>query len=472
LGYKEDEYVGHHISEFYSETEVIQDILCRLEQNETLKDFSADLLSSNGEIKHVTISSNVYRKDGKFVHTRCFTHDVTEKVKAEKAQKKLEMMLIQSQKLEAIGTLAGGIAHDFNNLLVPILAITEHVQQQLSSSSVEYKSLGIVVRSAQRAKELVSHILTSCRQNELRKETVVLGDIVKESITFLRTTIPANISIVQDINFGCPPILGDASQIHQIIVNLCVNAAHAMPNGGILKINLDNCKKTKFANTSESVNDNSLVCLSVQDNGCGMNENTKSRIFAPFYTTKDAQSGTGLGLSMVLGIVEQHGGTIEVESLVGKGSIFRVYFNTVEDSQVTVLINENKNEIVEGKGRILFVDDQPMVIETGTLLLESIGYEVTNCSDPLKAVELLHHNSQAFDIIITDYNMPHLNGVALIEKLRVISPGLPAVLCTGDLDSLNLLSQSAINEVIMKPYGFAEISQTIKRMLQKNLESE
>jgi signal transduction histidine kinase/CheY-like chemotaxis protein len=466
LGYKEDEYVGHHISEFHSDAEVIQDILCRLEQNETLKDFSANLLSRNGEIKHVTISSNVYRKDGKFVHTRCFTHDVTEKVKAEKAQQKLEMMLIQSQKLEAIGTLAGGIAHDFNNLLVPILAMTEHVQQQLSSSSVEYKSLGIVVRSAQRAKELVSHILTSCRQNELRKETVVLGDIVKESITFLRTTIPANISIVQDINFGCPPILGDASQIHQIMVSLCVNAAHAMPNGGILKINLDNCKKSKFASTSESENDNSLVCLSVQDNGCGMNENTKSRIFDPFYTTKDAQSGTGLGLSMVLGIVEQHGGTIEVESIVGTGSIFRVYFDTIKDNYATVLINKNENKVVEGKGRILLVDDQPMVIQVGTLLLESIGYEVTKCLDPLKAVELLHHNPQAFDIIITDYKMPNLNGVAVIEKLRIISPGLPAILCTGDLDSLNLLSQSAINEVIMKPYGLAELSQAIKRMLK------
>ncbi|MDC0602426.1 ATP-binding protein [Aliiglaciecola sp.] len=253
--------------------------------------------------------------------------EITQKVKAEKEQQKLQSQLLQSQRLEAIGTLAGGIAHDFNNLLVPILAMTENVQQVLPPSSDESKKLDVVIRSAQRAKELVSQILTSSKQSEFKREPIFLDEVTLEALTFLRSTIPQRISIKKNINPGHPAILGDSTQIHQIIVNLCINAVHAMPEEGQLTISVDT-----VLNKHKNIH-SEFVCLTIQDNGCGMDENTQNRIFEPFFSTKDTQQGTGLGLPIVMGIVEQHGGRIEVESAVGRGSVFRIYFEADTDNK-------------------------------------------------------------------------------------------------------------------------------------------
>lgn len=270
MGYTSEEYLGHHISEFHAEPDVINDILQRLSSNETLKNYPAKLISRNGETKYVSINSNVYRENGEIVHTRCFTQDVTEKVLAERERQKLEEKLLQAQKLESLGTLAGGVAHDFNNLLTPILGITQHVQKQLDNTSKEHESLEIVLRSALKAKELVNQILMACQKKELNLGVVYLDEIIRDVTTFLKATMPANIELIYEPDATTVTIKGDGTQIYQVIVNLCINSYQSMPSGGSIVIKLKTPQEHDVIDLKGESKKGTFVCLTVTDTGCGM----------------------------------------------------------------------------------------------------------------------------------------------------------------------------------------------------------
>ncbi len=393
--------------------------------------------------------------------------DITDRKRVEEERMKLEGQLRQSQKMEAIGTLAGGIAHDFNNLLTPILGYAELVIMKLNGSGNEIKYLRNIEESARRAKDLVEKILIISRSSLAQTESVQLKNLVEEVLTVLRASVPPSIDIHQETDFDLPPISADPSQIYQVILNLCTNAIQAMQEGGELWIRLN---RIKHDHPQGQVVEE-FLCLSIQDNGCGMDAATLERIYEPFFTTneKGEQRGTGLGLSIISSVVKQHSGHMEVESDLGAGTIFRVYFPILKMEEA-LTPKESESPIVPGNEHILFVDDEEMVNEMGTTLLRELGYKVTNFSDSREALRVFESNPQDFQLVITDYSMPHLTGPQLMEKIKIICSDIPTLLITGysNLATPDNLQEWNCDGIITKPYDFKKLSQTVSRVLEKS----
>ena len=411
----------------------------------------------------VSVSGAIYKdKNGNPIGSVINLRDISH-------QKKLEAQLQQAQKMEAMGTLAGGIAHDFNNILSSVIGYTELALDNEKRGSFQYKNLQEVLLAGNRAKDLVKQILTFSRQVDQKQKPIQVKPIVKEALKMLRASIPSTVEIEQNVQSDAL-IMGDPTQVHQILMNLCTNAAHAMEdNGGLLTVCLlDADLDSDFISNHPDLKPGPYINLTVTDTGHGMSSDVMEKIFDPFFTTKEKGKGTGMGLSVVHGIVLSHGGDIYVYSEPGKGSIFEVCLPVIESR----IKPEERAErpIPTGTERILFIDDEPVIINLGKQILESLGYDVVARNSSIEALELFKENKDRFDLVITDMTMPHMTGEKLAEKLMQIRPDIPVILCTGFsfmIDEQKALDMG-IRAFISKPMLKQEIAEAIRKVLDEN----
>jgi PAS domain S-box-containing protein len=381
-------------------------------------------------------------------------------------QKFLERSLRQSQKMEAIGTLAGGIAHDFNNILFSIIGYSELSFDELEENSPVRKNLREILEASKRATDLVRQILTFSRQTENELSLVQIDLIVKETLTLLRASLPTTIEIRKNIKTDAMA-LSDPTQIHQILMNLCVNASHAMrEKGGILAVDLESVEiDTDLSGKYPDLKAGPYINMSVCDTGHGIAPETLNRIFDPFFTTKTREHGTGLGLSVIHGIVKNIGGAIYAFSKVDKGSIFKVFIPAIE-RRITPE-QRTKAPIPKGTEHILFIDDEPVLANMGKQLLESLGYQVEMITKSSDALELFRKKPDRFDLVITDMTMPNITGEKLAIELMNIRPDIPVILSSGfnyNIDEKKAMALG-IRAFISKPVLKQEIAETIRNVL-------
>ena len=407
----------------------------------------------------VSISGAIYRdQKGSPIGSVINLRDISK-------QKKMEAELQQAQKMESIGTLAGGIAHDFNNILSAILGYASLVLAELpTESSMRYK-LEAIRSSGERARDLVTQILAFSRKDDQVKAPVAVDQILRDALKLLRPAIPTTIDIKTQITAQCP-IVGDPSRIHQIIMNLCTNAYQAMlETGGTLSISLSQLKMEGRAASLAQIPPGSYGKLSIADTGSGIPAEILDRIFDPYFTTKDKGKGTGLGLAAVHGIVKSHGGTILVESRVGKGTQFDVYLPLTLDR--IDMSGEAELRLVGGNERILLVDDEQDILEVEKEMLKKLGYAITAKRDVREALELFADRPEEFDMAITDMTMPNMTGDKFAIALRRMRPDIPIILSTGysELVSKEKAEALGINGFLMKPVGIRDLANMIRNVL-------
>ena len=392
--------------------------------------------------------------------------NITQRTQKQDEEARLESQLLQSQKMEAIGTLAGGIAHDFNNILAGIIGFTEMVQDDMPPDSREYHRLELVLKGAQRGRDLVRQILTFSRQTQHEQKPVALSGIVEDALKLLRPLLPATTEIRSKDLAGDDTILADSVQIHQVLMNLCTNGAQAMGKKGVLEISVTNDYfKEGDPMPSPDMKPEDYVTLTVRDTGSGMKPEILERIFDPFFTTKTPGEGTGLGLAVVHGIVKSHRGFIKVESEPGKGSAFHIHLPKIGIREGLTIPQELPAR--GGKECILFVDDEDIIVELNNERLTQLGYEVVATTSSLEALQIFKNEPRKFDLVITDYTMPDMTGLDLAKKLLKVRKDIPIILCTGynkDI-SPDKAKKAGIKEFLLKPQRTRELDLTIRRVL-------
>ena len=398
--------------------------------------------------------------------------DISKLKEAELEKDKLKSQLQQAMKMEAIGTLAGGIAHDFNNILGAIIGYAELGKLTTPQNPENAEYIDQVMKAAMRAKDLVRQILTFSRLSEQEKRPLRVDLVVKETAKLLRASLPRTIEIRQDLE-SSKLVLADPTQIHQVVMNLCTNAGQAMgEKGGILELSLKEVRiGTEFADKHPDMLPGTYLQLTVSDTGPGMPREVLERIFNPFYSTKGAGEGTGLGLSVAHGIVTSCGGAIYAYSEVGAGSSFKVYLPVTE--QDSTMDEEISAVLPRGDERILLVDDEEALIDTGRLILESLGYRVSTAGGGLEALQRFQADPHGFDLVITDQTMPKMPGDELAGELLAIRPGLPIVICTGFSTKITKEKARAagIRALVMKPLLSKDLAETVRKVLDGHVES-
>ena len=391
--------------------------------------------------------------------------EIRQKFERERAE--LEKQLFQLQKMETIGTLAGGIAHDFNNILTPILGYTDMAREELPEESNLRFDIEQINNAALRGKDLVQQILTFSREVDFETKPIQLQPIVAEALNLLKASLPSSVEIKQSLDPGTGTVLADPTHIHQIVMNLCTNANHAMmKTGGILEVKLDAVRiDQKTAEKIPNLKKGEYIRLTISDTGYGMDIKTQERIFEPFFTRKEVGSGSGLGLSVVHGIINNYGGAIAVDSAPGKGTTFTIYLPKygVDPSGS----NKSDKKPIKGNEHILFVDDEPEIIYMGKKMLETLGYKVTIKSDSISAFEEFKKSPKKFSLLITDQNMPGIPGTELASMMKEIRRGLKVIIITGYADNLSeeTLTKCGVSEVILKPMILDDFSKIIRRVL-------
>ena len=410
---------------------------------------SAPILDEKGEIQYL-------------IHT---AKDITE-------QKKLEEELFQAHKMEAMGTLAGGIAHDFNNILTAIMGYSEMAKLDLPADSRAIKDINEVLKSGERAAELVKQILAFSRKSGHHQEPLSPHLIIKEALKMLRASLPATIKMQVDIDNECGKIIADPTNIHQIIVNLCTNSLHAMEDEkGILSISLHRKEiSAEEINREDEVSAGPFIVLEISDTGHGMDQATIEHIFDPYFTTKEVGKGTGLGLSLIYGIVQACHGFIRVESEPGKGTTFHVYLPALQQETITTRdVTETNGPLPSGTERILVVDDEEKLTELLERMLKSLGYSVISFTSSLEALEEFKALPEKYDLIVTDMTMPEMNGAALVKEIMNIRPGASIILCTGysNLIDEERAQSMGINGYLEKPIIKKELAELIREVLDR-----
>ncbi|MEN8258104.1 MAG: PAS domain-containing protein [Thermodesulfobacteriota bacterium] len=388
------------------------------------------------------------------------------------AQKKLEEELFQAHKMEAIGTLAGGVAHDFNNLLTAIMGHSELAKLNIPEECEAEKNLDEVLKASKRAAALVQQILSFSRKSGKQLQAVSPHLMVKEAVKMLRSSLPATITIQENIDGECGQVLADSTNLYQVVVNLCTNALHAMKDEkGLLTIRLSRQEIGAEEVVGEAgVNPGTFIVLSVNDTGCGIDEASRERIFDPYFTTKEAGKGTGLGLSVVHGIIKEYNGFIKVESEVGTGTSFHVYMPALEEELASPEETEHEESLSPGTERILVVDDESMIAFMHQEALASLGYSVSATTDSVEALAAIRANPDQFDLIITDQTMPGLTGAELAQEILAIAPVMPIILCTGYSSVLSEEEALAvgIKKYVQKPVALNELVQVVRSVLDEN----
>lgn len=392
-----------------------------------------------------------------------FLRDIT-------AEKQYEARVMQTQKMEAIGTLSGGIAHDFNNILGAIVLNAEMALDDVKSNSDVAYSIQQILKSSQRAKKLVDQILTFSREAITEKKPIQFGIIIKETLKMLRSVIPTTIDITQYIPTDIGMVMADPAQLQQMVVNLINNAVDAMKeSGGNLEITLDQVYVEEIPPGFDA-EPGDYIQLKIKDTGKGILPKNLKRIFDPFFTTRKSENRTGLGLSVVHGIVSVNNGFISVENVKGKGTVFTVCFPRVEEMEKPM--EKKKKGQAAASGKILFVDDEPALIDAGNRMLQRLGHEVVTAESGMAALELFQADPETFDLVITDTTMPNMTGIELSKEILAIRPDIPIIVCTGfsELISSEKALEIGIQDYIMKPFVRQEISDAIQKALGKKIQ--
>ena len=474
LGYTQEEFQRHY-SEYQTDSFINQDV----ERHTDLSikgvkqpPYEIEVYHKKGQVHRLEVTEEpVLDKHGQVIAVEGIAHDISKRILAEKELVKAQERLQQSQKMEAIGTLAGGIAHDFNNILTAIVGYTEITQLDLPEGSKSWQNLQQVRNATSRATELVKQILTFSRQAEKEKKPVLLQTLTKEALKLLRSSIPTTIEIKESIDSNCDAILANPTQMHQILMNLCTNAYYAMrKKGGVLAVSLAEINVSPDNHIANlDLKPGKHLRLEVSDTGTGITKDKLERIFEPYFTTKSKDEGTGLGLSVVHGIVTSHGGHIIVYSEIDQGTTFHVYLPAIVKQQVMdgPLLAE---EVKGGTERILLVDDDEVIGCIAKEILERLGYQVTMLTSGVEAAEIFGEAPQEIDLVVTDMTMPNMTGAELSQKLLKIRPDIPIILCTGFSELIDKEKATAlgIQEYLMKPVGRNDLAKTVRKVLDKN----
>ncbi|MEX1139741.1 MAG: PAS domain S-box protein [Bacteroidota bacterium] len=464
-GYTEQEIVGQNISMVRSTDAPPPDARDIFESS--LKGgWSGELINRAKDGRDFPVSlrtSAIHDENGEVVALVGVATDITD-------QKMLQSQLLQSQWAESIGTLAGGIAHDFNNILGIILGYTFLIEKHKSDAQHVTESLAAVNQAVQRGASLVSQILTFARKAEVSFEPVSLADLAQELVSMLQQTLPKTILFKTVIPKDIPFLLADRAQMHQVLLNLCLNARDAMPNGGSITITLEKQPGDQVKQQFPSADQESYVCMSVADSGEGMNESTRKRIFDPFFTTKPKGKGTGLGLSVVFGVVQSHQGFINVESSVGHGATFRLYFPLPNVNVTGVDTRSSSLFETGGNETILLVEDEAFLLETMLYVLESKGYQVLAAHDGAEGVETYKKESHRINLVFTDMGLPAMTGLEVFKRLKEINPHVKVIFASGffDPDAKSQLLEGGAKNFLQKPFSGDQVLRMVRKALDEN----
>lgn len=462
-GLSRKELLSTEFSDYFTEPSTARLYYRKVLATGSGRDYCLEIKHSDGRIMPVLCNASVYKDSQERVAgVFAVARDLTE-------VRNIEHQLRQSQKMEAIGILAGGIAHDFNNILSPIMGYTEMALSDLPAGNEIRKDLSQVLVAAERARDLVANILTFSRQAEGERNPIELVSVVREVLKLLQAALPTTIKIKQNITSDTHVINANTTQIHQILMNLCTNAKHAMRKGGVLEVSLANVNlNEEFCAGLDSLTPGSYVRLTVSDTGCGMDGKILEHIFDPFFTTKDPDEGTGMGLSVVHSIVKDHGGCIKVQSELDTGTTFNIYLPVME-STVEVL-PEKQEPILGGTESILFVDDEEVLVSMAGETLKRLGYRITTRTSSIEALELFRTKPNEFDLVITDLTMPEMTGDDLASEFLSIKPDIPIILCTGFSHDVTPEKARAlgVRELVMKPVVGTQLGQTVRRVLDES----
>jgi len=451
----------------YEENQRLQEVICRAAMGEPICD-EARFTDIDGRIHFLSRSiSPVTDESGRVVYITFQGHDITSRVQAENEKHSLELLLQQAQKMEALGALAGGIAHDFNNVLSVIIGNADLAEKNCTAASPLRMFIQRIREAGDKAKDLVRQILSFSRQAEIEKVVVQPSKIILESVTLLRSSIPTTIDIEHDIDSDCGAVLADPTQYHQIIMNLCTNAFHAMEScGGKLTIRLrEQWLEGDGLFDELEGRPGSYAHLSVADSGSGIDQKTMAKIFDPYFTTKEKGKGTGMGLAIVHGIVKGHGGAVRVESRADAGAVFHVYLPLAENSIAKQ--EEVFETLVYGSEHILLIDDEEMLLEMEKNMLELMGYRVTAMNCSRRALEYFCDHAGEVDLVVTDQTMPGMTGMDLARRILSLKADMPVILCTGYSPNISKRSvrEIGIRNLAYKPLALEELSKIIRRTI-------
>jgi PAS domain S-box-containing protein len=464
LGYSSSELIGTNYRRFTEDkfAEKVYDLFMKVYETGKAEEISGWLLVTRDSVtRNVDASVTPVRdSNGRIVGFRGICRDVTQVVA-------LKKQLFQAQKMEAIGNLAGGIAHDFNNILNVALGFAELAQDDLEPGHPALDHIREVRAAGERGAHLVNQILTLSRETEKELLPISATHIVKEVLRFLRASMPTTVDIRRRLDAKHDTILADPTQLHQILMNLCTNAGHAMrQTGGILEVQSDDILVDETAPAPlHHMERGRFLTISVRDTGHGIPPELQERIFEPYFTTKRPGEGTGLGLAVVHGIVKNYGGHIAVQSEPDAGTTVEVFLPVVEDDFTTD--KQLSEELPRGNESILYVDDEPPAVRMGKLTLERLGYTVVTATDSLKALELFRSEPERFDAVITDMTMPGLTGSLLADLLLATRSDIPIILCTGytDLISEEKAKAKGIKAFLTKPVSRETLAKTLREVL-------
>ncbi|MDY6951330.1 MAG: PAS domain S-box protein [Thermodesulfobacteriota bacterium] len=461
-----DDHVEWYLPEY---REMIRKKMEDLIETRVPAQFEAVLRTKRGNLKWCQAFGEAVERGGKVVKLRGTFQDMTER-------RRLENQLRQAQKMESIGTLAGGIAHDFNNILAAVMGYTEMALGDAPRGSTLKANLEEVFRGGKRAADLVRQILAFSRLSDQERKPLQVAPLVKEALKLLRSSLPASIELRSHMETDLHHVLADPTQIHQITMNLCTNAAHAMrKDGGILDVHLTQVEiDAGSIGHYRDITPGTYLKLTVSDTGHGMSPQTLERAFEPYFTTKEKGRGTGMGLSVVHGIVKAYGGTIEADSEPGKGATFDVYLPAEKGQAREGEQEKAATPLPTGKERILFVDDEPTLVDLGKLRLERLGYKVTSRTSSAEALEVFKAKPEAFDLVITDMTMPEMSGDRLAQEIMTVRHDMPVILCTGYSDQISreLAEEMGIKAFVMKPMVMQDLAETARRILDDQMAKE
>ena len=467
-GYPSSEVLGRAITEFVHQPDlpfVTEGF--RQARFGPIEPIEFRISTKDGAVRWCRSSCHPLFQAGQLQSIQGILTDITSQKQMETEKDQLQAQLFQVQKLEAVGTMAGGIAHDFNNILAIILGCSELIQEDLEKDTRAYGNVVEILKASQRAKELVHQLLSFNRPNNHQQRPMPLSLIVEETSRFLRALLPPNIEIRSEIDTTSGSIVADPTQIHQLLMNLGLNAKHAMGEaGGILDIRLQQSElATPLVLPHTTLQPGSYLQLSLVDTGCGMPQDVQERIFEPFFTTKPPGEGSGMGLSIVHSITASHQGAVTVKSAPGQGTSFDIYFPRLEEVAQSVEIPEMATST--GNGRILFVDDEEAITRTAGQILDGLGYESIMTTSSEEALQLFRQNPNAFDAIVTDQIMPRLTGEDLARECLSLRPDLPMVVCTGFSQTFTeeKAKSMGVREYLMKPLSKDDLGHSLQRAL-------